>query len=122
MVDGLLFDLNQSNVYRDIQKIERLVIQCIYLSLKIYTTLQKDSEQLMKLRHIFLGFIFLDSSEQKRIPRPLVDNGIRKMYYSLGKKKIYTAVKTQFVVNNRGYILHKVAHKKGRRYDDMLNI
>ena len=37
------------------------------------------------------------------------------MYYS-GKKKRHT-VKKQFMVNNRGYIIHKAGHKKGRRHD-----
>ena len=37
------------------------------------------------------------------------------MFYS-GKKKRHT-VKTQFMVNNRGFIIHKVGHKKGRRHD-----
>jgi hypothetical protein len=31
MLAGFLFDLDQSNVCKDIQKIERLVRQCIYL-------------------------------------------------------------------------------------------
>ena len=38
---GFLFDLDQSNICRDIQKIERLVRQYAYLSLKIYTASQK---------------------------------------------------------------------------------
>ncbi len=38
------------------------------------------------------------------------------MYYS-GKKKKHTIVKNQIMVNNRGYILHKATHKKGRRHD-----
>ena len=37
------------------------------------------------------------------------------MYYS-GKKKKHT-IKNQIMVNNRGYILHKIAHKKGARHD-----
>jgi hypothetical protein len=37
------------------------------------------------------------------------------MYYS-GKKKRHT-VKNQIMVNNRGYILHKIRHKKGRKHD-----
>jgi hypothetical protein len=37
------------------------------------------------------------------------------MYYSDNKKR--HTVKNQFMVNNRGYILHKVAHKKGRKHD-----
>jgi DDE superfamily endonuclease len=37
------------------------------------------------------------------------------MYYS-GKKKRYT-IKNQIMVNKYGYILHKIAYKKGRRHD-----
>jgi hypothetical protein len=37
------------------------------------------------------------------------------MYYS-GKKKRHT-VKNQLMVNNRGCILHKIRHKKGRKHD-----
>jgi len=37
------------------------------------------------------------------------------MYYS-GKKKKHT-VKNQIMINNRGFILHKTAHKKGHRHD-----
>ena len=40
------------------------------------------------------------------------------MYYS-GKKKKHT-VKNQIMVNNGGFIIHKVGHKKGRR--DMIMI
>ncbi len=62
----------------------------------------------------FPGFLaFIDSIEQK-IPRP-IDNKRKNRYHS-GKKKRHT-VKTQLTVNNRGYILHKVAHKKGKRHD-----
>ncbi len=38
------------------------------------------------------------------------------MFYSLGKKKRHTTVKNQIVVNNHGYILHKVTYKKGKRH------
>ncbi len=38
------------------------------------------------------------------------------MYYS-GKKKRHTIVKNQLMVNNRGYILHKIRYKKGRKHD-----
>ena len=33
---GFLFDLDQSNICRDIQKIERLIRQCIPIPQKIY--------------------------------------------------------------------------------------
>jgi hypothetical protein len=56
---------------------------------------------------------FIYFTEQP-ILRP-VNKERRKMFYS-GKKKRHT-IKNQLMVNNRGYILHKVAHKKGRRHD-----
>src|SRR6185437_10899801 len=63
----------------------------------------------------FPGFMaFIDCTEQK-IPRP-IDNNRRDAYYS-GKKKRHTVVKTQIMVNNRGFILHKLRYKKGRRHD-----
>jgi hypothetical protein len=37
------------------------------------------------------------------------------MYYS-GKKKRHTIVKNQIMVKNRGYIIHKAGHEKGRRH------
>jgi hypothetical protein len=51
---------------------------------------------------------------EQQIPRP-VDKGRCKAYYS-GKKKRHT-VKTQLMVNNRGYIIHKIGYKKGRKHD-----
>ena len=56
---------------------------------------------------------FIDCTEQQ-IPRP-IDKRKRKMYYS-GKKKRHT-IKNQLVVNNKGYIVYKLGHKKGRRHD-----
>ncbi len=58
---------------------------------------------------------FTDCIEQQ-IPRP-VDNKRKNNFYS-GKKKRHTTVKNQITVNNhRGYILHKVGYKKGRKHD-----
>jgi hypothetical protein len=46
-----------------------------------------------------------------------VDKRRRRIYYS-GKKKRYTSVKNQIMVNNRGYMIHKAnRHKKGKRHD-----
>jgi DDE superfamily endonuclease len=68
-----------------------------------------------EVEQYFPGFMaFIDSTEQQ-IPRP-VDKDRRKMYYSGGKKKRHT-VKNQLMVNNRGYILYKAKHKKGKRHD-----
>ncbi len=49
-----------------------------------------------------------------------MDKDRRKMYYS-GKKKRHT-VKNQLMVNNRGYIIHKANHMKGRRRDYIFDI
>ncbi len=62
----------------------------------------------------FPGFIAFTDCTEQQIPRP-VDKERRKIFYS-GKKKRHT-VKNQITVNNRGYILHKVGYKKGRKHD-----
>ncbi len=110
---GFLFDLDQSNICRDIQKIDSLVRQCLPIPQKTYNII-KRLKTLQEVEKYFPGFLsFIDSTEQP-IPRP-VDNDRRKIFYS-GKKKRHT-IKNQLMVNNRGYILYKAAHKKGRRHD-----
>ena len=115
---GFLFGLDQSNVCRDIQKIESLIRQCVPIPQKTYriTKRLKTPEEVEKY---FPGFMaFIDCTEQQ-IPRP-IDNKRRDAYYS-GKKKRHT-VKTQIMVNNRGFIIHKTRYKKGRRHDYILSI
>ncbi len=114
-LSGFLFDLDQkSNVCRDIQKIERLVRQCLPIPQKTYNK-TKRLKTLEEVEKYFPGLMaFIDCTEQQ-IPKP-ADKNRRKMYYS-GKKKRHT-VKSQLMVNNRGYILHKTNHhKKGRKHD-----
>jgi hypothetical protein len=112
---GFLFDLDQSNICRDIQKIEGLLKQCLPIPKKI-CNIAKRLKTLEEVEHYFPGFIaFIDSTEQQ-IPRP-VDNERRQKEYYSGKKKRHTAVKNQLMVNNHGFIIHKTAHKKGRRHD-----
>jgi len=110
---GFLFDLDQSNICRDIQKIEKLIRECLPIPQKIYNTTKrlKTPQQVEKYFPDFLSFI--DCTEQQ-IPRPI--NKERKKEYYSGKKKKHT-IKTQLMVNNRGFIVHKVGHKKGRRHD-----
>ena len=113
-LDGFLFDLDQSNICRDIQKIESLVRQCLPIPEKFYR-ITKRLKTLEEIEQCFPGFLaFIDSTEQQ-IPRS-VNKRKRKTYYS-GKKKRHTAVKTQLMVNNRGFIIHKIGYKKGRRHD-----
>lgn len=110
---GFLFDLDQSNSCRDIQKIERLVRQCIPIPQKI-CGITKRLRTADGVEKYFPGFMaFIDCTEQQ-IPRP-ADRKRRDAHYS-GKKKLHT-VKTQLMVNNQGFILHKTNHKKGRRHD-----
>ncbi len=110
---GFLFDLDQSNICRDIQKIEGLIRQCIPIPQKTYkiTKRLKTPEEVEKY---FPGFLAFTDCTEQQIPRP-VDKERRKIFYS-GKKKRHT-VKNQIMVNNRGYILHKVGYKKGRKHD-----
>ncbi len=110
---GFLFDLDQSNICRDIQKIERLIRECLPILQKTYhvTKRLKTPEE---VERYFPGFMAFTDCTEQQIPRP-VDKIRRKMYYS-GKKKMHT-VKNQLVVNNRGYIFHKADHKKGHRHD-----
>ena len=116
---GFLFDFDQSNFCRDIQKIESLIRQCVPIPQKTYqiTKRLKTPEEVEKY---FPGFLaFTDYTEQQQIPRP-VDKNRRKIFYS-GKKKRHT-IKNQIKVNNHGFILHKVGYKKGRKYDYDVNI
>ena len=117
---GFLFNLDQSNICRDIQKIESLIRQCVPIPQKTYQ-IPKRLKTPEAVEKYFPGFLaFTDSTEQQQIPRP-VDRERRKMYYS-GKKKRHTIVKNQITVNNHGFILHKVRYKKGREHDYIFNI
>jgi hypothetical protein len=113
MLVGFLFDLDQSNICRDIQKIESLVRQCVPIPQKTYqiTKRLKTPDEIEKY---LLGFLAFTDCTKQQIPRPVYKER-RKMYYS-GKKKRHTA-KNQITVNNREYILHKIGYKKGRKHD-----
>jgi len=103
---GFLFNLDQSNICRDIQKIESLIRNCLPIPQKIYKITKNRLQTLDEVEKYFPGFMaFIDSTTEQRIPRP-TDNKRRKMYYS-GKKRRHT-VKTQLMmVNNHGIIMHK---------------
>ena len=110
---GFLFDLDQSNVCRDIQKIESLIRKCVPIPQKTYN-ITKRLKTLEEVEKYFPGFLAFTDCTEQQIPRP-EDKRKRKAYYS-GKKKRHT-IKNQLTVNNRGYIIHKVAYKKGRKHD-----
>jgi DDE superfamily endonuclease len=105
--------LDQSNVYRDIQKIEGLIRKCLPIPQKIYNK-TKRLQTPKEVEQYFPGFLaFIDCTEQQ-IPRP-VDKRRRKVYYS-GKKKRHT-VKTHLMTNNQCIIIYKLGHQKGQRHD-----
>ena len=114
-LSGFLFDLDQSNVYRDISIIEPLVKWCIPLPKKLYNhTKRRRLRTIEEVEEYFPGFkAFVDCTEQE-IPRPK-NKRKRKSYYS-GKKKRHT-VKTQYMVNSEGLSVHKTDHEKGRIHD-----
>ena len=101
---GFLCDLDQSNICRDIQKIENLIRKCIPLPQKLYNK-TKRLRTAEEVEQYFPGFLaFTDCTEQQQIPRP-INNKRRKVFY-LGKKKMHTVVKIQLMVNNQGFIIH----------------
>jgi hypothetical protein len=112
-LSGFLFDLDQSNICRDISIIEPLIKQCIPLPKKLYKRTRR-LRTIDEVEEYYPGFkAFIDSSEQE-ITRPK-NKRKRKSYYS-GKKKKHT-IKTQYMVNSEGTILHKTRHDRGRIHD-----
>ncbi len=88
---GFLFDLDQSNICRDIQKIESLIRECVPIPQKTYQ-ITKRLKTPEEIERYFPGVLAFTDCTEQQIPRPS-DN------------------------NNRGYILHKVGYKKGRKHD-----
>jgi hypothetical protein len=86
---GFLFDLDQSNVCRDLAILEPLVKECIPLPQKIHNrTIRRRLRTIDKVEQYFPGFeAFIDSTEQE-IPRP--KNKIRRKSHYSGKKKKHT--------------------------------
>jgi hypothetical protein len=110
---GVLFDLDQSNVLKDIRKLEPLVKEVLPIPKKLHDKARR-LQTLEEVKAIFPEFkAFLDATEQE-IPRPK-NKRKRKTHYS-GKKKRHT-VKTQLTVNINGLIVHKTGHAKGRTHD-----
>jgi len=108
-----LFNLDQSNVYRDITLIEPVLKTCIPIPEKM----AKRTRKIRTIKELLEMYpemkAFLDATEQE-IPRP--KNKRRQKNYYSGKKKKHT-VKTQITVNKKGLILHKTKHKNGKKHD-----
>lgn len=111
-----LFGLNnQSNICRDIQKIEGRIRCCLPIPQKLYkvTRRLKTKEE---VEQYFSGFLaFVDVTEQQPIPRP--KNRLRGRIYYSGKRKKHT-VKNLYTANQMGLIIYKSKHKQiGKKHD-----
>ncbi len=108
---GYLFDLDQSNVNRNIRYLEPVVRKSIPIPAKKYADSKKIND-VQQLQQFFPELIAItDGTEQ---PRPK-NKKKRKTHYS-GKKKRHT-VKNQITINLKGEIIHKPPHSSGRRND-----
>jgi hypothetical protein len=110
---GVLFGIDQSNVLKDIRKLEPLVKEVLPIPKKLHDRV-KQLQTLEEIEAMFPELkAFVDATEQE-IPRPKAKKK-RKTHYS-GKKKRHS-VKTQLTVNSNGLIVHKTAHVKGSMHD-----
>ena len=66
------------------------------------------------MKSIFQAFLLLQIVLNNKFQDLKIRENARRTYS--GKKKRHT-IKNQLTVNNRGYIIHKVAYKKGRKHD-----
>jgi len=110
---GYLFDLDQSNVNRNIRYLEPAVKQSIPIPSKLYTDSKKIND-IAQLHEFFPELIAITDGTEQQIPRPK-NRTKRKTHYS-GKKKKHT-VKNQITINLNGEIIHKPPHSSGRRND-----
>lgn len=112
-----LFGLDQSNVYRDIQKIEGLIRSCLPIPQKLYkvTKRLKTKEEVEKY---FPGFMASIDCTEQPIPRPKNNRKKRKLYYS-GKKKKKHTVKNLYTTNQKGLLIYKTKHKQ-KEVEDMI--
>ena len=110
---GVLFELDQSNVLKDIRKLEPLLKEVLPTPKKLHD----KARRLQTLQEIEAMFpelkAFLDATEQE-IPRP--KNKLKRKTHYSGKKKRHT-VKTQLTVNAVGLIIHQTMHVKGSMHD-----
>ncbi len=94
-LSDFLFDLDQSNICRDIQKIESLIRKCVPIHERHIniTNRLKTPEAVEKY---FSGFLsFIDSTEQQQIPRPaMIEKDER--YTTRARKKRHTIQESDY--------------------------
>ena len=110
---GMIFDLDKSNVMRDIRYLEPAIKQSIPIPAKKYADAKK-LKTVQELQQFFPELIVITDGTEQPIPRPK-DRAKRKSHYS-GKKKKHT-VQNQITVNLDGVIIHKSTHSPGSHHD-----
>lgn len=110
---GMIFDLDKSNVARNIRYLEPAVKQSIPIPAKKYAD-SKKLKTIQELQQFFPDLIAITDGTEQQIPRPK-DRKKRKTHYS-GKKKKHT-VQNQITVNLDGVIIHKSTHSPGSHHD-----
>ena len=107
---GMIFDLDESNVMRNIRYLEPAVKQSIPIPSKLYA----DSKKINSMQQFFPELIAMIHGTEQPIPRP-IDKRKRKTQYS-GKKKKHT-VQNQITINLDKIIIHKSKHSPGNHHD-----
>ncbi len=108
-----IFDWDQSNVCRDIQKIKSLIRKCIPIPQKTYNII-KRLKTLEEVEKYFPGFMAFTDCTEQQIPRKPVITEDEKVLFAQ-KEKIYS--KDAIDVNNIGIIIHKLGPKEGQIHD-----
>ena len=110
---GMIFDLDKSNVSRNIRYLEPAVKCSIPIPAKKYVD-SKKLKTMQDLLQFFPELIVITDGTEQQIPRPK-DKKKRKTHYS-GKKKKHT-VQNQITINLNGEIIHKSVHSPGSHHD-----
>lgn len=111
-----LFNLDKSNISRNISITETLLKLFIPIPRKIYSG-KKKIDSLEKLETIFPELIVIVDATEQQINRP--QHKTRRDNHYSGKKKIYSK-KTQVIVNKDGLILHRTKSTNGKKHDKKL--
>ena len=110
---GMIFDLDKSNVMRNIRYLEPAVKSSIPIPAKKYAD-SKKLKSLEDIQQFFPELITITDGTEQSIPRPK-DRTKRKTHYS-GKKKKHT-IQNQITINLDGIIIHKSTHSPGSHHD-----
>ncbi len=102
----MIFDLDKSNVMRNIKYLDPAVKKSIPIPSKLYAD-SKKINSMQQLQEFSPELIAMIHGTKQPIPRPK-DKRKRKTHYS-GKKKKHT-VQNQITINLDGIIIHKSKH------------